>query len=90
MPSKTTFADGGPLANSAHDPRWGRIAETYGEDPYHIQTIGVTALRGLQNPSPVPGGAPEDVFFATRQVTARACAIPGQYAPPQSARWRAS
>ena len=26
--------DGGPLANSAHDPRWGRISETYGEDPY--------------------------------------------------------
>jgi beta-glucosidase len=25
--------DGGPLANSAHDPRWGRISETYGEDP---------------------------------------------------------
>lgn len=33
--------DGGPLANSAHDPRWGRIAETYGEDPMHIQTMGV-------------------------------------------------
>ena len=26
--------DGGPLANTAHDPRWGRISETYGEDPY--------------------------------------------------------
>lgn len=61
--------DGGPLANSAHDPRWGRISETYGEDPYHIQTIGVTAMKGLQNPQPVPGGKPEDAFFATRQVT---------------------
>eukprot|EP01062_Namystynia_karyoxenos_P005902 TRINITY_DN12045_c0_g2_i1.p1 TRINITY_DN12045_c0_g2~~TRINITY_DN12045_c0_g2_i1.p1 ORF type:complete len:1023 (+),score=199.81 TRINITY_DN12045_c0_g2_i1:121-3069(+) len=61
--------DGGPLANSAHDPRWGRISETYGEDPYHIQEIGVTALKALQNPQPVPGGAPEDVWMATRQVT---------------------
>ena len=61
--------DGGPLANSAHDPRWGRISETYGEDPLHIQTIGVAAMKGLQNPQPVPGGKPEDVFFATRQVT---------------------
>jgi hypothetical protein len=26
-------------------------------------------MRGLQNPLPVPGGKPEDVFFATRQVT---------------------
>ena len=82
--------DGGPLANSAHDPRWGRISETYGECPSHIQVMGVTAMKGLQNPQPVPLGKPEDVFFATRQVTARACAIPGQYAPPQSARWRAS
>ena len=42
---------------------------TDGEDPYHIQTIGVTALQGLQNPQPVPRGAAGDVFFATRQVT---------------------
>jgi beta-glucosidase-like glycosyl hydrolase len=61
--------DGGPLANSAHDPRWGRISETYAEDPYLIQVIGVVAMRGLQNPQPVAGGKPEDVFFATRQVT---------------------
>lgn len=37
--------DGGPLANSAHDPRWGRISETYGEDPMHIQTVGVVCNR---------------------------------------------
>ena len=61
--------DGGPLANSAHDPRWGRISETYGEDPHHIQTMGVAAMRGLQSPAPVPGGGASDVFFATRQVT---------------------
>lgn len=41
----------------------------YGEDPTLIQMIGVAAMRGLQNPQPVPGGKPEDVFFATRQVT---------------------
>jgi len=61
--------DGGPLANSAHDPRWGRISETYGEDPFHIQRIGVTALQSLQNPQLVKGGAPGDYFYATRQVT---------------------
>ena len=26
-------------------------------------------MRGLQNPQPVPGGKPDDVFFATPQVT---------------------
>jgi hypothetical protein len=65
--------DGGPLANSAHDPRWGRIAETYGEDPFHIQSMGVSAMLGLQSPQPVAGsaftGATQDVYFATRQVT---------------------
>ena len=28
-----TSCDGGPLANSVHDSRWGRISECYGEDP---------------------------------------------------------
>ena len=61
--------DGGPLANSAHDPRWGRISETYGEDPFHIQAIGVAILQALQNRVPVPGGKPTDFYYATRQVT---------------------
>ena len=63
--------DGGPLANTAHDPRWGRIAETYGEDPVHVQLCGVTALKGLQNPQPynVAGAKPGDKLLATRQVT---------------------
>eukprot|EP01043_Picozoa_sp_COSAG02_P059829 COSAG02_NODE_7694_length_2889_cov_19.079570_2_plen_333_part_00 len=29
-PIDSLSCDGGPLANSAHDPRWGRISETYG------------------------------------------------------------
>ena len=61
--------DGGPLANTAHDPRWGRIAETYGECPTLVRAVGVAALRALQNPQPVPGGATDDRFLATRQVT---------------------
>lgn len=61
--------DGGPLANSAHDPRWGRISETYGEDPFHIQQVGVTVLQSLQNPQLVNGGVSSDYFYATRQVT---------------------
>ena len=48
----------------------GRISETYGEDPYHIQQMGVTVMQGLQNPQPVPGSSdPEDRWMATRQVT---------------------
>jgi beta-glucosidase len=44
-----TSCDGGMLANTAHDARWGRIAECYGEDPTLAATVGVAATRALQN-----------------------------------------
>lgn len=34
-----------------------------------MQTIGMTAMKGLQGPQPVPGGTADDVYLATRQVT---------------------
>ena len=37
-----------PVLDVARDPRWGRIEETYGEDPYLVSRIGVSAIRGLQ------------------------------------------
>jgi hypothetical protein len=40
---------GGPLANTVHDGRWGRIAEAYGECPVHTAACGVAAMRALQN-----------------------------------------
>jgi beta-glucosidase len=32
----------------ARDPRWGRIEETFGEDPYLVSQMGVAAVEGLQ------------------------------------------
>ena len=46
-----TSCDGGPLANSVHDARWGRISECYGEDPMLAALVGATATRALQNRS---------------------------------------
>jgi len=46
-----TIAAGGPLANTVHDPRYGRAAETYGEDPYLASLMGATAVKSLQNRS---------------------------------------
>lgn len=40
-----------PVLDIARDPRWGRIEETYGEDPYLATTLGLAALRGLQGTS---------------------------------------
>ena len=37
-----------PVLDIARDPRWGRIEETYGEDPYLVTELGVAAVRGLQ------------------------------------------
>ncbi len=37
-----------PVIDVARDPRWGRIEETYGEDPYLVTRLGVAAIRGFQ------------------------------------------
>jgi beta-glucosidase len=37
-----------PVLDVARDPRWGRIEETFGEDPYLIATMGNAYIRGLQ------------------------------------------
>ena len=37
-----------PNVNLLRDPRWGRIMETYGEDPYLISQIGSAYTKGLQ------------------------------------------
>ncbi len=46
-----TSCDGGPLANSVHDARWGRVSECYGEDPLLAALVGAAATRALQNRS---------------------------------------
>jgi beta-glucosidase len=37
-----------PVVDVARDPRWGRIEETYGEDPYLVTQMGLAAVRGFQ------------------------------------------
>ena len=37
-----------PVVDVARDPRWGRVEETYGEDPYLVAQLGVAAVRGFQ------------------------------------------
>lgn len=40
-----TFA---PMIDIARDPRWGRIAESLGEDTYLTSTLGVAMIKGFQ------------------------------------------
>jgi beta-glucosidase len=37
-----------PVLDITRDPRWGRIEETYGEDPYLAAELGCAYVRGLQ------------------------------------------
>ena len=37
-----------PTINMARDPRWGRVAEGYGEDPYTNGVFGAASVRGYQ------------------------------------------
>lgn len=55
----TTLA---PVVDVARDPRWGRIEETYGEDPYLVSELGLAVVRGYQGDS-LPLG--EDQVFVT-------------------------
>jgi beta-glucosidase len=38
-----------PVLDIARDPRWGRVEETYGEDPVLTGTIGSAYVQGLQS-----------------------------------------
>lgn len=40
-----TFA---PMIDISRDPRWGRIAESLGEDPYLSSVLGVAMVKGFQ------------------------------------------
>lgn len=38
-----------PVLDVVRDPRWGRVDECIGEDPYLVGTIGTAYVRGLQD-----------------------------------------
>jgi len=40
-----------PLLDITRDPRWGRVEETYGEDPYLVSAMGSAFVKGLQGDS---------------------------------------
>jgi beta-glucosidase len=56
-----------PVVDVGRDPRWGRIEETYGEDPYLVGELGVAAIRGFQGDT-LPLG-PGKVFATLKHMT---------------------
>jgi beta-glucosidase len=56
-----------PVVDVAREPRWGRIEETLGEDPYLVGELGVAIVRGFQGDSlPL---APDKVFATLKHMT---------------------
>jgi len=51
MRSRGTHVAFSPVIDVCRDPRWGRVEETYGEDPYLNGMLGSAAVRGLQGSS---------------------------------------
>ncbi|HSS36658.1 MAG TPA: glycoside hydrolase family 3 N-terminal domain-containing protein [Patescibacteria group bacterium] len=46
-----------PILDIGRDPRWGRIEETFGEDPYLAAELGCAYTRGLQGSGLIDGVA---------------------------------
>jgi beta-glucosidase len=58
-----------PVVDVARDPRWGRIEETFGEDPHLVSEMGVAAVEGLQGIGKSPLLAPGKVFATLKHMT---------------------
>ena len=56
-----------PVVDIARDPRWGRIEETFGEDPYLCGEMGVASVLGLQGEGRTL--APGKVFATLKHMT---------------------
>jgi beta-glucosidase len=56
-----------PVVDVAKDPRWGRIEETFGEDPFLVTQMGLAAINGFQGRTlPLPA---DKVFVTLKHFT---------------------
>jgi len=58
-----------PVVDIARDPRWGRIEETFGEDPYLCGEMGVAAVEGLQGAGKFELLGGDKVFATLKHMT---------------------
>lgn len=54
-----------PVLDIARDPRWGRVEETYGEDPVLAGELGAAYVRGMQDTTGDDLSGLEDAVVAT-------------------------
>jgi beta-glucosidase len=58
-----------PVVDVARDPRWGRIEETFGEDPYLAGELGVASVEGLQGTGKARTLGSGKVFATLKHLT---------------------
>ena len=56
----------GPVLDLARDPRWSRVEETYGEDPFLIGKMGEALVRGFQGMTLTPRKS--SFYFETLRI----------------------
>jgi beta-glucosidase len=64
-----------PMVDIARDPRWGRIVEGAGEDPYLGAAVAVAQVRGFQGPEL---GTPERVIAGPKHLAGYGYALGGR------------
>lgn len=69
-----------PVLDLACDPRWGRVEETFGEDPYLVTRMGVAAIEGLQGEGQAIDG--EHVIACAKHFAVHGQPEGGQNAAP--------
>src|SRR6476646_6215880 len=67
-----TFA---PMCDIARDPRWGRMIEGAGEDPYLGAAVAVAQVRGFQGPAV---GTPERILAGPKHFAGYGAALGGR------------
>ncbi len=67
-----------PNVEVARDPRWGRVGETFGEDPYLVTLMGVESVKGYQGEF----NSQEDVLACIKHFVAGSQPINGTNGSP--------
>ncbi len=67
-----------PNVEVARDPRWGRVGETFGEDPYLVSQMGIQTVKGYQGDL----NSENDVFSCIKHFVAGSEPINGTNGSP--------
>jgi beta-glucosidase len=64
-----------PMVDVTREPRWGRVAEGFGEDPWLASRFGAAMVRGYQGPDP---SAPDRIGACAKHFVAYGAAEAGK------------